>query len=115
MMKARLLIKQLTRKDESDDVWGKRRKPKEGREIDRRNKPRERERDKIDPKLVERVVMSRKAGSLMRCERMDPKKGKDLASKRDGRSHRRRENHEWLMQEWWHAEARKRERRKGLC
>ena len=67
----------------------------------------ERERHEIDPKLFEIMVMSRKAGSLMRCERMDSKKGKDLASKRDGGSHRRRENHEWLMREWWHAEARK--------
>ena len=109
MMKARLLNKQLTRKEEFDDEWGKRRKLEEGREIDRRNNPRERERerDEIDPKLFEIMVMSRKAGSLMRCERMDPKKGKDLASKRDGGSHRRRENHEWLVREWWHAEARK--------
>jgi hypothetical protein len=71
MIKARLLNKQLTRKEEFDDEWGKRRKPEEGREIDRRNNPRERERDEIDPKLFEIMVMSRKAGSLMRCERME--------------------------------------------
>ena len=37
--------------------------------------------------------MRRKAGSLIRCERMDPKE-KDMASKRDGDSHQRRTNHE---------------------
>ena len=59
----------------------------------------ERERDKIDPKLVERVVMSRKAGSLMRCERMDPKKEKNMASERDGGSHQKRANHDRAMRE----------------
>ena len=59
----------------------------------------ERERHEIDPKLFEIMVMSRKAGSLMRCERMDPKKGKDLASKRDGGSHRRRENRDRARRE----------------
>ena len=39
--------------------------------------------DETDPKLVERMIMSREAGSLMICERMDPKKdchGSNLVS-----------------------------------
>jgi hypothetical protein len=84
---------------------------RDARSIDEINPERERERDEIDPNLFEIMVMSRKAGSLMRCERTDPKKGKNMASERDGGSHRRRENHDrarrgWLMREWWHAEAR---------
>ena len=64
--------------------------------------------DEIDPKLVER---------MMRCERMDPKKGKNIASERDGGSHRRRENRdrarrEWLMRESWQGNEKE---EGGLC
>ena len=59
----------------------------------------ERERDEIDPKLFEITVMSRKAGSLMRCERMDSKKVKNIASERDGGSHQRRANHDRARRE----------------
>ena len=63
------------------------------------------------------MITSRKAGSLMRCEKMDPKKGKNVASKRDNGRHRR-------IRESWSGEermidarmmARKWERRRGLC
>jgi hypothetical protein len=38
-MRARLLNRRLTLEEEFDDEWGKRMKPKEGFEIDRRNEP----------------------------------------------------------------------------
>ena len=47
--------------------------------------------------------MSRKAGSLMRCERIHPKKGKDVASERDGDSRQRGANHESKS---WSSEGR---------
>ena len=63
------------------------------------------------------MITSRKAWSLMRCERMDPKKGKNIASERDGGNHQRRANHdrarrEWLMREWWQGNEKE---EGGLC
>ena len=47
--------------------------------------------------------MRRKAGSLIRCERMNPKKEEDMASKRDGVSHQRRAKRESKS---WSSEGR---------
>jgi hypothetical protein len=46
-MRARLLNKRLTRKEEFDDEWGKRMKPKEGFEID---KPKARRQEGYEPR-----------------------------------------------------------------